>query len=103
MPSYEYKCVVVNEEFEAEHSIKVVLEDCPLCKEAGREPHAPYRLISGGSGRGIVEQTVAELKANMPNEVRKIQRDLMSSEKKIANFVGEQKFHGSELHRTKRR
>jgi hypothetical protein len=55
MPTYTYFCEPANEEFEEFHSIMIVLDDCPVCKEKGLPSHAPKRLISGGSGRGIVE------------------------------------------------
>lgn len=102
MPNYEYLCEISGEEFEEFHSIKIVLEDCPLCKEAGREPHAPKRLISGGSGKGIVEQSFQDLKNNFAGDVAKFKRELYSSESKLANVVGESKFHQNELARTKR-
>jgi hypothetical protein len=99
MPNYEYLCEISGEEFEEFHSIKIVLEDCPLCKEAGREPHAPKRLISGGSGKGIVEQSFSEMKSNFQNDVNKFKRELYSSENKFANFVGEDVYNKNKLRR----
>ncbi len=87
MALYDYLCEVCNEEFEAEHSIKSVLEECTLCKEAGRENHIPKRLISL-CGKGVVEQTVADIKANMPNEIRKINKRAMTDPYFAANFIG---------------
>lgn len=49
MPEYLYRCEVCNQEFEAMHSIKEQLEECPMCKEAGRPPVPPTRLISSCS------------------------------------------------------
>ena len=49
MATYLYLCKTNDEEFETEHSIKVELEDCPICKEKGLEPHKPYRLIAGST------------------------------------------------------
>lgn len=92
MAFYEYLCEVVDEEFEAEHSIKIVLEECSLCKAAGRISHAPKRLISLG-GKGIVEQTVAELKASLPGNVEKIRQRARTDEKFLANLVGENKYN----------
>lgn len=102
MPHYDYLCQVLNQEFEEFHSIMTKLEDCPLCREAGREPHAPKRLISGGSGKGIVEKSFQEIKESFPGEVAKFKRELYNSEKKLANLVGEGRFHGNELTRNKK-
>jgi putative FmdB family regulatory protein len=49
MPRYDYFCEFQNKEFEQTHSINEELEECPLCKEAGKEPHKPQRLISATS------------------------------------------------------
>lgn len=49
MPTYTYKCEL-HGEFEYEHSIKDVLEECPKCKEEGLQPQKVVRLISGGTG-----------------------------------------------------
>lgn len=102
MPSYEYFCVAANEEFESFHSITTVLDDCPLCAEAGRPPHAPKRLISGGSGRGIVELTGADLKAKIQSDAQQMRHDMSTNPNKLANFVGETKFNQNELNRTRR-
>jgi len=102
MPSYEYLCEVVNEEFEAEHSIKIVLDECLLCKTAGRSPHVPKRFISGGSGKGIVEKSFNEMKESFASDVAKMRKDVLGSEKKLANVIGESKYHNNELSRTRR-
>jgi hypothetical protein len=57
MTTYLYECPV-HGEFEHQHSINDVLEDCPLCQaenselseEKRKEPQKVKRLISGGSG-----------------------------------------------------
>ena len=88
MPTYEYLCEIVNQEFETDHSIKIELEECQLCKEANRTNHKPKRLISGGSGKGIVEQTINEFKEALPNEIRKIKQRASRDENYLANIVG---------------
>jgi len=45
MPTYVYSCKECGE-FEAEHSINVVLEECPTCKKSGKTSDPPKRLIS---------------------------------------------------------
>ena len=46
MPTYLYFCNECNKEFEEVHSIKEELQECPTCKELGKNPQAPKRLIS---------------------------------------------------------
>jgi putative FmdB family regulatory protein len=47
MPTYLYKCPIHNE-FECEHSIKELLEECPKCKAEGLPTSKVIRLISSG-------------------------------------------------------
>lgn len=103
MPTYLYLCETTNEEFEEFHSISSVLDDCPLCKEAGRQPHKPKRLIAGGSGRGIVELTGYELEAKIKSDGEKLKRQAMQSENTLANLVGEGRYHSNELDRSRSR
>jgi putative FmdB family regulatory protein len=49
MPEYLYRCEACAKEFEAMHSIREELQECPTCKEAGRPPVPPTRLISACS------------------------------------------------------
>ena len=49
MPTYLYVCEITNQEFETQHSIKDELQECSLCKEAGRSVHKPKRLIAPGT------------------------------------------------------
>ncbi len=102
MPTYEYRCSIFDKEFEEFHSIMTVLEDCPLCKEAGKEPHKPERLISGGAGKGIVELTGNDLKQKIQQDAASLRRETMTSERTLANIVGENKYHSNELDRTRR-
>jgi len=48
MPTYLYKCKI-HDEFELNHSIKDLIEDCPKCIEDSRKPEKLTRLISKGS------------------------------------------------------
>lgn len=45
MPTYLYFCANCDKEFEAFHSIKEELTECPECHK-----EKPKRLISGGNG-----------------------------------------------------
>lgn len=96
MPTYLYKCLNKEciGEFEEYHSISIKLEECPHCKESGRGAQPVERLINGGgSGKGIVEQSFAEFKENLPNEVAKIKQRASRDQNFLANLVGESKFN----------
>lgn len=90
MPTYLYECKHTEcvGEFEEYHSITIKLEECPHCATGGRGAQPIQRLISGGSGKGIVEQTVAEIKAGMADSVRKIQQRAARDENYAANIIG---------------
>lgn len=92
MPTYLYTCSSSHEEFEEFHSIMTKLEHCPLCEKAGRPDHAPDRLISGGSGRGIVELTGNEMIAKGKEEAKKFSRQVYSDANTYANVIGEGKY-----------
>lgn len=91
MPTYEFKHSIkeCNHEWELELSIKAEdPKECPQCKQQGNIT----RLISGGSGRGIVELTGQELRAKIKEDGRKFSQEVYSSESKYANVIGESKY-----------
>jgi|SRR5271166_989477 len=94
MPTYIYECEVANEEFEEFHSIMTVLDKCPLCEKAGREQHAPKRLIAGGSGRGIVELTGNDLVAKAHSDAVAYKKQVYSDANTYANAIGESRYQG---------
>ena len=91
--TYEYLCEINNQEFEAEHSIKVELEECPICKERGLDNHKPLRLISGGNGRGIVNLEGREFVEKTKEDAKKFAKEVYSNEKTYANVISERKYH----------
>jgi len=46
MPTYLYSCDECKKEFEAFHSIKEELNECPHCREEGKDSDPPKKLIS---------------------------------------------------------
>jgi hypothetical protein len=92
MPHYEYRCQPQNKEFEEFHSIMIKLEHCPLCKEAGLPDHAPDRLISGGSGRGIVELTGDDLVKKTKEDAAAFKKEVYSNEYQYASVIGESRY-----------
>lgn len=92
MPTYLYTCLKTNQEFEEYHSITTKLEDCPICKEKGLEPHIPKRLICGSS-KGVVVLTGHELTAKNKENVINLKKEIYNNEKLYANVVGETKYN----------
>ncbi len=95
MPTYIYECPK-HGEFEEFHSITIKLETCPLCQKEGLAPQAIKRLISGGSGRGIVELTGHEKDAKFKEDVQKLKKEMHSSEKVYSNMVGDTKYQAAQ-------
>lgn len=94
MPTYLYECLGEGKhgEFEEDHSIKIKLEECPLCKEAGLSAQPVRRLISP-STCGRVELVGQDLVNHVRTDAKRIQREASRSDKKYANILGERKYH----------
>lgn len=94
MPTYEHHCANCDHEWEDFYSMKV---DPPtLCPSCGTEGQVK-RLVSGGSGPGIMRRTGAEMKAGMAAETAKIRKRAQSDENFRANLIGEDKYHNDKL------
>lgn len=88
MPTYEFLHQVeeCNHEWEEYLSIKAPdPEECPKCKTKGNI----IRLISGGSGRGIVELSGQDLVDKVKADTKQLKKDMYNSEKIYSNMVGE--------------
>lgn len=94
MPTYTHLAHCCNYEWEDFYSIKADPPTiCPKCQTEGQVE----RLISGGSGRGIVELTGKELIASIKTGAQEIQKDALRNESTLANIVGEKKYHENTL------
>jgi len=91
MPTYLYECPD-HGEFEEYHSMRDLIEDCPKCKDEGKEPQKVKRLICGTT-RGVVELSGQELVDKVKADGKQLQRDAAKSEKLYANILGEDKYH----------
>ena len=100
MPEYLYICTVADQEFDAVHSIKVELEECPICKEKGLENHKPKRLI-GSATPGKVILTGHELVAKTNQEIKEMKHRAKTDPNYLANIIGESKYE-SNLRRDKK-
>ena len=89
MPTYDLQCEKCEHEWEDFFSITAPIpQECPKCKECGNVK----RLISGGSGRGIVELSGHELRAQIKESSAKFNKEVHSSERLYSNILGETKY-----------
>ena len=94
MPTYEHLCQSCQYEWEESYGIKQNPPTlCPECNVEG----SVKRLISGGSGRGIVILTGRDLKAHIDAEGKKLARASQTDESLRANLIGEEKYHNQLL------
>lgn len=99
MPTYIYVCSTPIEdgghgEFEEFHSIRddAKLTECPHCRKE-KDILAPVeRILSGGSGRGIVELTGRDLIDSVQQDAQRIKKQVYSDEKHYANVLSESKY-----------
>ena len=96
MPTYVYLCEKNDIEFEEYHSIMIKLESCPVCEIKKLEQHVPKRLISGGSGRGIVTLSGQDIITKAKQDVHSMRQRANTDEKFLANIVGETKYHNNQ-------
>jgi len=89
MPTYDYECPThgIFEEF---HSTSIKLEQCPQCKEAGKDQEIK-RLISLGS-KGVVELYGNDLVDKLKEDVQKLKGEAAKDEKVYSNLLGEDKY-----------
>lgn len=90
MPTYEHACSnpECKNEWEDFYSIKA--EPPKVCPKCNQE--TAQRVISGGSGRGIVELTGHDLTDKIKSDAKQIQRDAAKDERKYANLLGEGRY-----------
>jgi len=67
-----------------------------ICPECNSEGHVE-RLVSGGSGRGVVILTGRELRAHIKAEGTRIAKEAKTNENIQANMVGEERYHQQAL------
>jgi hypothetical protein len=65
-----------------------VPEECPKCHEKGNIT----RLISGGSGRGIVELTGQDLVDKVKSDAQKLKEEAHRDPNVYANLIGEARY-----------
>lgn len=94
MPTYEHRCNGCRHEWDEAYSMKQAPPTiCPSCEEEGQV----QRLISGGSGRGIVRLTGGDLRAQLMVDAGKARQRARTDENFRASIIGEQKYHQQQL------
>jgi putative FmdB family regulatory protein len=88
MPTYEYMCESCKHEWEDYHSI--MQEPVKVCPECGKE--TAKRLISGGSGRGVVTLYGQEREVKIKSDAKKWKKEIYANEYQYANVIGESKY-----------
>lgn len=101
MPTYDYNCPNCGI-FEEYHSISIKLSHCPTCEKNGITSEV-NRLISGGSGKGIVELTGDDLVKKIKSDANQLNKDAQKSEKTYANLLGEDKYQSLQTRMDKQR
>jgi len=91
MPTYEFKCQDDSCLHEWEDFLSIKAPDpeaCPKC-------HAQkvLRLISGGSGKGVVELYGQDLLDKCKSDAQKIKKEAAQDANKYANLLGENKYN----------
>lgn len=102
MPEYLYLCETNNQEFETEHSIKVELEECQVCKEKGLPNHKPKRLIAGRTA-ARVELSGREYTDKIKSDAAAYKKHVYSNETAYSNLIGESKYQSIQSDMDKRR
>lgn len=89
MPTYEFFHENCKHEWEEVLSIKAADPICcPKCNKEGNI----VRLISGGSGKGIVELTGQDLIDKCKSDAQQLKKDMHKSSSVYANMLGEDKY-----------
>lgn len=92
MPTYEHHCGHCSQNFDDFYSIKA---DPPLVCNLCGAPGKVVRLISGGSGRGVVEVVGYEFKEKVKAETTDMIARAHIDENYRANLIGEDKYQGN--------
>lgn len=96
MTTYEHKCFADGCEFEWE-AVYGMTEDpptlCPDCNVNGKVK----RLISGGSGKGIVRLAGMDLRNKLKADGVAMRRRASTDENYKANIIGEDVYHQQQL------
>lgn len=92
MPTYEFIHDIQNCKHEWEEFRSILALDPTHCPKCGAEGNIVH-LISGGSGKGVVELYGDELIAKCKEDAQKIKKEASKNANKYASLLGEDKYH----------
>jgi len=93
MPTYIHVCTEEDCGYEWEDFYSIMDEPPKICPKCEKE--SAKRLISGGSGKGIVCLTGHELTAKLKTDAEKMKKECATNESYLANFIGEEKYQNN--------
>jgi hypothetical protein len=91
MPTYEFLHDLEDCQHEWEEVLSIKAPDPMCCPKCGKEGNI-VRLISGGSGRGIIDLQGQELIDKCKSDAQKIKKEAAKDEKVYANLLGEERY-----------
>jgi len=92
MPTYEFCHSLEECKHEWEEVLSIKASDPTHCPKCGAEGNI-IRLISGGSGKGVVELYGQDLVDKIKSDTQQIKKEMHDSPKKYANMLGEERYH----------
>lgn len=101
MPEYEHTCSNVECQFEWSETYSIKAdppEQCPKCQLLTAQ-----RMISGGSGKGIVQLTGNDLTDKIKSDATQLKKEMYSNEATYANMLGNDKYQQIQTRMDKRK
>lgn len=92
MPTYEFLHDLDGCKHEWEEFLSIKAPNpthCPKCAAEGNIT----KLISGGSGKGVVELYGQDLADKLKGDTQKLKEEMRKSDKVYANMLGDDKYH----------
>jgi len=91
MPTYVHECSDESCNHEWEDFYSITAEPPKTCPKCGQE--TARRLVSGGSGRGMVELYGQDLVDKVKGDSKALQKAAAKNENLYANLLGESRYH----------
>ena len=91
MPTYEFLHEVENCKHEWEEFLSITAPNPACCPKCAAEGNI-VKLISGGSGRGVVELTGQDLVDKIKLDARKTKQEAAKNENVYANLLGDDRY-----------
>jgi len=92
MPTYEFLHDTIDCKHEWEDFRSITDSDPTHCPKCGIEGNIVH-LVSGGSGKGVVELYGDELISKLKDDAQKIKKEASKDANKYASLLGEDRYH----------